>query len=126
MNKCNIFHPGWIKLYGNPWDRDGNGVADWKEARRRFDNDDFKCDANDNNRLKSYRGRIKSIRGNLIRVYNSRNEECDVYLGACSNVETAGRYMPQVGDQIYWRGYHRARKQQYPQFNAHHVTCFDK
>lgn len=111
VKRCNLFSEAWAKTHGSPLDND--------DKAQRFQDDDFGCDANQN--VKSYKGRILSINRNIARVRNEQNEECRVYLGGCTRIESANKPLPQAGDDIYWKGIERAGKAR--EYNAHHVIC---
>lgn len=85
VNVCNIFSINWRKFYGNPLDQDGDGILDKYEARRRFIKNDSGC-KNDERQFRSFRGKIKEIKKNVIRVVYNNNEECDVVLGGCTKI----------------------------------------
>ena len=60
VKRCNIFSKNWRRFYGNPFDKDADGILDKYEARRRFIKNDLNC-KNDEKQFKSFRGWVKKI-----------------------------------------------------------------
>ncbi len=71
--------------------------------------------------MDAFKGKIVSISKNVAKVRNDQGEECTLYLGGCTRIETANKPLPQAGDDIYWKGTKRGTNAN--EHNAHHVTC---
>lgn len=115
----NIFSDLWGKTHGNPLDWNGSD-----KSARKFEDDDFTCDSGvGGGSVQSFRGQVKQISKNTARVVNDKGVECNLYFGGCSKIETSGKPLPQVGDEIYWRGVSKkgGKNTDYNVFNA---LCF--
>lgn len=112
LTQTNIFSKNWITAFGSPLDNDV-----------KFTDNDFVCQSslNSSNSL-AFKGSIQSIRSNLAKVVDDKGVVSSLYLGGCTRIESANKPIPQIGDQIYWRGSTRTGGKA-NEYNAYHISC---
>ena len=112
LTQTNIFSKGWISAFGSPLDNDV-----------KFSDYDFACQSslNSSNSL-AFKGSIQSIRSNIAKVVDDKGVVSNLYLGGCTRIESANKPIPQIGDQIYWRGSTRTGGKA-NEYNVYHISC---
>ena len=112
LTQSNIFSKGWVSAFGSPFDSDV-----------KFTDYDFTCQSslNGSNSL-AFRGSIQSIRSNIAKVVDDKGVVSSLYLGGCTRIESANKPIPQIGDQIYWRGSNRSGGKA-NEYNVYHISC---
>jgi hypothetical protein len=89
----NVLANQWSDAYGSPLD---NGQS--------FQNNDFIAQLPGSSGQRSFRGKIKSIRGYNAQVVDDRGNESTLYFGGSSVIQSANKSIPMPGDNILWLG----------------------
>jgi hypothetical protein len=94
----NVISNQWSDAYGSPLSNPpaGNGQS--------FINNDFPIQLPGTTGQKSFRGKIKSIKGYNAQVYDDKGNNYTLYFGGSSVIQSVNKTLPQPGDNILWMG----------------------
>ena len=116
IKHVDIFSPKWVKVYGIPYSGGYGNNMDIMDT-------EFKCDEVEGD-LEVFSGHIESITRNVVNVKDKHGDSYTVHLGGCTRLEAAtGRELPEIGDEVYWKGKHR-RSGKSREYNGYHFTCY--